>query len=224
MSANEKRHSYRGGDQQLPRCRRSLECAQHEQSGGNEHRVERVLGHDRARVHTRRENDGQCCREERTPSLQDARRNEVHRDRSQREDDGVQPLGDRIGGGLVAAYPLCRREQSRVDHAVPRSGAASYDEVPRPGEAARQLPVDELVAEDARRSDRDRQQTVDDRRARHNGKELRPRAPLHAATTLRGTTCVHDCGVPTRRGLSHSGASPPVLPALRTDARRRVLP
>ncbi len=98
-------------------------------------------------------------------------------------------------GGLVAPYPLCSREQGRVDQAVPRSSTASYGEMAGPGEAARQLPVDKLVAEDARPSDRDRQQAVEQRRADDDASEPRPRTPLQATLRLRRTSCFRVRGV-----------------------------
>jgi hypothetical protein len=57
--------------------------------------------------------------------------------------------------------------------------------VPRPRERARELPVDELVAEDPRRPDRHRQDGLEGGAAEHDGAELEPIATEQSATELR---------------------------------------
>ena len=137
---------------ELVEPRRPLEHAHEHEHDEKEDRVERVLGHQRARVDERRDRDGQRSRRDGEGLVEDAPRKQVRGHGGERHHDRVDRLGRLVrirdrGEGAVR-----RADQQWIDDAVRAACGNIPDQEPAVrGEALRELRVDELVDHDPRR-------------------------------------------------------------------------
>ncbi len=139
-------HARRCGDadreqkRDLPRRGRRLEDEDEEERGHEEHGVERVLRHDRARVDERGKRDREHRGEEREPLADDATGDEVRGDRGQGHDERVQRLHCRVGVGQPLEDRVRRADERRVDDAVAGGRNVAHEQLAAVGDAAARAP------------------------------------------------------------------------------------
>jgi hypothetical protein len=184
-------HDRRDGEQ-LVGHGGSLERARHCPGREHENRVERDLGHQLARVNESRHGERQRGRGEGPPAGDEAPPPEVHRDRRQRHQDRLEPLQQRV---IETQQPA---GEGGIDERVEARRLAEDPEVPRVPEAAAELGVDRLVAEDPGRRHARGQEPAYGGREQHQPGERDPRRAYADQRDSGG-------GRPDRRRVSEVG-------------------
>ena len=174
LRAGQVRDDATAEQEQLPRGRRPLEREHEDEHDREEDREEDVLGHHLAGVEERRERDGEHGREERQPHRQNPTREEVRREGSERHRDGVDRLDRGVRVRQRVEEQVRRRDHERVDQPVTVCGDPADREAVSRREAARELRVDELVDDDPRGVDAQREEEPRDRRHGDDRRQPRP--------------------------------------------------
>jgi hypothetical protein len=148
----------------LVRCARLADRSGDQEHGQQEHRVERVLGHDDAAVGHRRHEHREEGDEEGGTSLDEHAREEIGGHRRQGHQQRVDAKGDVVRPDRAVEQRPRRRDQRGVHLAPAEDRHASDRRTPACRDALRELRVDDLVGEDPDRRDGEADRGPNERR------------------------------------------------------------
>ena len=208
--------------EELPLPRRPLEHQHEHERRGQEDRIERVLGHQRARVDHRGHRDREQRRHEREPLREHAAGEEVRRHGRERHRDRVDRLRRGVGARHRAEEAPRGRDHERVDEPVRAGRLVADQEVARRSDALRELRVDELVDHDPGRRHPAPERVAEPRRDDDDPRQIGPRRDRARAARAAARPGRYSPSPTSRSRLPSSGTSsesPTSAPARATSRR-----